>query len=50
MFIGLENDKKNIDDIINMDAKLEMKKSINLAGKSSYKDLAFLAKSSLFVM
>ena len=50
VFIGLENDKKNIDDIINMDAKLEMKKSINLAGKTSYKDLAFLANSSLFVI
>ena len=50
VFIGLENDKKYIDDILNMDSSFEMKKFINLAGKTSYKDLAFLANFSLFVI
>ena len=50
VFIGLEGEKTIIDEIISNSEDSSIKKSINLVGKTSFKDIAFLAKSAQFVI
>lgn len=50
VFIGLESEKSSIDEIIVASNDSKIKSFINLAGQTSYRDIAFLARSSLFVI